>query len=49
MKTETFEMIAIYADNGKVIADIQGNILGKIVYIAKEATLDSFVEIDEIK
>ena len=47
MKTETFEMIAIYADNEKVIADIQGNILGKTVYLAKEAKLDSFVEIDE--
>ena len=48
MKTETFEMIVIYADDGKLIADINGNILGKTVYLAKEATLDSFVEIDEI-
>lgn len=47
MRIENELILTLYADNGKIIVDKNGEILGEIVYVAKSLTENDFMEIDK--
>ena len=48
MTIETYTMTVLKADNGKVISNKNGEILGGTVYLAKDLNVDEFNEVDKV-